>query len=832
VRAEAKAFARDLPVRAGTVLYESFAGNGALCNPEAIFRELHSRTDSNFRHIWVLDGKNSGKGIRAEFAADPTVSFVSYRSFAYFRALASSNFLVNNATFPGEFSKRPGQIYLNTWHGTPLKSMGYDMRNGAVGSANTLRNFLSADFLLSQNPFMTEQMYAKAYKLSGIFRGQIIEEGYPRVDHQFADDARRSATKARLEAAGIDLGDREIVLYAPTWKGSSFGRPRDDAAALASLTRAVQEELGSERFIVLVKTHQVVHKFARHDPEFAAILVPNDIPTNAMLDLSAVLVTDYSSIFFDFLATERPLVFLAPDAADYEETRGTYFAASELPGPVVDNPVEAAAAIVSLTAPVSASSSVSFGNDFPAVRADWHRRFTPADDGSSSRRVVDIVFFGAVEGHNVAELAATGKKSILMSLGGMRSNGITSSALNLLNAIDHDRYDVSIVINKPRGDQVLNNQRRINPNVRQFHRAGTMSGSKALQLRRRLRERSGRNSIATESAPERDLWHEEWHRCFGGSDFDALVDFSGYTAFWGTLFLHSPGGRRSIWLHNDLAAEVNRRVGSSRRFRRTLPAVFANYSQFDALVSVSPSLSELNERNFSEKYQLAPERFVSVRNLVDEAHVKDGLAQSLDELMAFSSPAGTIATDDSRWMGELKSNSAATWFVTVGRFSEEKNHARLVRAFAVVHAQAPQTRLIIVGHGPLRNDLNLQIREAGLDDVAFVVGPYPTPFPILAATDCFVLSSNYEGQPMVLLEAAIAGLPIVSVDFGSIRGAVPDAPILVVEQSDGGLAEGMRAYLRGEVKPSSLDAHAYNLKATAAFFTAVLGEAGTPPPTS
>ncbi|HEY5319720.1 MAG TPA: CDP-glycerol glycerophosphotransferase family protein, partial [Galbitalea sp.] len=331
--AELRALWTRSPVRTGTVLYEAFAGNGALCNPEAIFRELLASDDlGKLRHIWVLNNFRRQHGIRSEFAGDPRVTFVRYRSMAYFRALATTEYLINNATFPPEFGKRDAQVYLNTWHGTPLKLMGYDMPNGAADSANTLRNFVSADFLLSQNSFMTESMYAGAYKLRGAFRGQVIEEGYPRVDRQFVDGRGLLAARGQLEAAGILLGDREIVLYAPTWKGDSFRSPKDDARELIDATRELQRLLGDEQYVVLLKTHQVVHRFAASNAEFRALLIPNEIPTNTVLGLSSVLVTDYSSIFFDFLATGRPIVFYTPDSTEYAASRGTYFPPDELPG--------------------------------------------------------------------------------------------------------------------------------------------------------------------------------------------------------------------------------------------------------------------------------------------------------------------------------------------------------------------------------------------------------------------------------------------------------------------------------------------------------------------
>jgi CDP-glycerol glycerophosphotransferase len=806
-RAELHAFARRGRLRRGTVLYESFAGNGVLCNPEAIFREVLRSPDlAELRHIWVVNSLREHSEIQEEFADNPRVRFVRRRSLAYVRALATSQYLLNNATFPVEFSKRSHQVYLNTWHGTPLKRMGYDMPGGALDSANTLRNFVAADFLLSQNSFMTEQMYEKAYRLRGAFRGLVIEEGYPRVDRQFLSRDESAGARSRLREAGIEIGDRTVILFAPTWKGTDFSSPADDAGELFEQARALQEEVGPD-FLVLLKTHQVVHRFAADRPELRQILVSNDMPTNVMLGLTDILITDYSSIFFDFLPLDRPMVFFTPDDVDYSASRGLYFPLHELPGPIAHTVSEAGDAIRVL------ASAGEGGTNYRATAAAWRDRFAPYDDGGAAHRIVDVVFRGLTVNARTKSLAEDPRTSILLSLGGMRSNGITNSALNLLSGIDHTAYNVSVIFNRPRRAQQLSNQQRIPHQVRQFHRVGGMNGSKLTHLFRRLQEHYPALRRNPESATERRMWRTEWSRCFGDARFDSIVEFSGYTAFWASLLLHSPGGYRSIWLHNDLALETSRFVGSRRRMKRSLPAVFSLYRDFDALVSVSESLRRINRAALGPRYGLHEDAFVFARNLVDETHVRDGLAAPLDSVVNYET-----GQDDRRWIDELQRVDDCVWFATVGRFSPEKNQARLIRAFAEVYRKSTFARLVIVGHGPLREELQALINSLGLSQVAFVVGPFPNPFPVLAASDCFVLSSNYEGQPMVLLEAALARLPIVSVEFDSAHDALPDSAIRIVPQSDQGLAEGMRAFLRGEVPPSFLDGTAYNRAALAEFY--------------
>jgi len=806
LRFEVHAYWRSKPIQPGTVLYESFAGNGMLDNPEAIFRHLLGRTDmAHLTHIWVLNDLHRYRSTIAEFESNPSVRFVEHGSFAYFRALATSEYLINNSTFPPDFDKRPGQTYLNTWHGTPLKRMGFDMPGGAKEAANTFRNFLSADYLLAANPFMTEQMYERSYKLDGIYRGAIIEEGYPRIDRQFLDAAEEEATRARLAEAGLPVGDRKIVLYAPTWKGETFSRPIDDVDALLADVAALESALDLTECCVLLKAHQQVHKLTARRPELRRMLVPNEIPTNVLLGMADALVTDYSSIFFDYLATGRPIVFYAPDIEEYRSTRGLYLEPEEWPGPLCRTLGELAAAV---------RDAIAHGvpEDVAPRYQEARRRFCEREDGHATARVVDIMFRGRRKGYRIHDDFEDDRPSILIYLGGMKPNGITSSVLYLLNNIDLARYDVTAFL---AASSRVQHYQEIPPGIRQVLRVGGMNGSKFIQVFRHIDHLLGRMEHYKTGKIQRRLWRDEWSRCFGPSRFDYVVDFSGYSPFWACLLQQSPGPvRRSIWLHNDMAAGANRMVKHRKRSQRQLQSMVALYDGFDSVVSVSPALAKVNKAKLS-----TPEiesRFTSAVNIIDADYVREraqlGLFESLIE-----SPEDELPG----WATALASDDDVTTFVTAGRLTVEKNHARLIRAFARVHSRHPATRLIIMGGGPREGALRALVQRLRLDDSVFLTGSLRNPHPVMVRSDCFVLSSDYEGQPMVILEALILGLPVVTVAFGSVADALPAGTGLIVPQTDDALAEGMEAYLQGRVPNPPFDADLYNRQALQQFYTAI-----------
>jgi CDP-glycerol glycerophosphotransferase len=794
VHYERRLRARRAPIDEHAVMYESFAGNGMLCNPEAIFRALLRLNDlQHLHHVWALSDLDHYADTVAEFAGDPRVRFVQRGSAAYYAALSSAKYLINNATFPEPFVKRPGQVYLNTWHGTPLKAMGYDAPHGAAMAGNVVRNLVSADYLLAPNAD-TAQMYMSGYRMSNIFRGRMIAEGTPRIDRQFADAPRRAQIRATLAAQGVALRDSDkILLYAPTWKGE-FAAPTYDVQQLLDLVDAVTSRPNARDYRLLVKVHQQVYKYARDDRRLRGLLVPNEVPTNDILAITDTVITDYSSIFIDFLTTGRPVLFYTPDLDEYTLSRGVYLSPKEWPGPVCRDLEQLIAELDQLGSGSDADPSVAFADTYLASR----ERYCAREDGNASDRIADIVFRGETRDYDVRGDFTDGRSSILINLGGMLGNGITTAALSLLDNIDHDRFDVSVSF--PHA-ALPDQQRRIeliNPRVRRFPQPGTLNGSKLrIKILAMLNgRRPGRRQILLSRCA--GLMGEEWRRSFGDSRFDHVIDFSGYEPYWIKLLASRTAGSFSIWLHNDIHAEMSN-TNRAARLRARIRSSVALYRVADHLVSVSEPLCQVNRASLAE--WASSERFTFARNTINADRIR-GLAGE------------TVP------MAHLPATGVQT-FVTAGRLSAEKNHHRLISAFAIVHRADAATRLVILGSGPLFDQLRGLVDDLGLGPCVTLAGYEPNPYPIMAKANCFVLSSDYEGQPMALLEALILGLPIVTTSFDSVRGALPPATGLVVARDVEALAEGMQKFLRNEVANPPFDDADYNRRAMAEFYRAI-----------
>src|SRR5690606_27035259 len=153
----------------------------------------------------------------------------------------------------------------------------------------------------------------------------------------------------------------------------------------------------------------------------------------------------------------------------------------------------------------------------------------------------------------------------------------------------------------------------------------------------------------------------------------------------------------------------------------------------------------------------------------------------------------------------------------------EKDHEKLIRAFSRFRENNPSAKLLILGSGPLEHHLQQVVRETGVADCAHLLGYRANPYPYLRKANCFVLSSNHEGQPMTLLEALVLDKPIVATDIVGNRSVLHDRPGLLVQNSLEGLVAGMAAFVDGDVPAGGFDWRAYQGEAIGMFNERVLG---------
>jgi CDP-glycerol glycerophosphotransferase len=334
------------------VFFESFYGRNASCNPLAIDRQIAKEAPAVTRYWSVVD-----LSVLVPDGAVPVVE----GSPEWWRARGASRLLVVNDWLRRRFARRPGQTVLQTWHGTPLKRLalhrpGFDPRRALA----VVREARRWNVLLAQNPYAA-RILSKAY---AFLSRPLWVEGYPRNDVLVTGDG--AATRAALGIAG----DERVILYAPTW--------RDDRTEIVDFVEPAALAAAADA-VVLVRGHSRT-LLPGKDAAGARVIDVTAFPDTAQLLLAAdALVTDYSSIMFDFSVTGKPMYFLVPDMEHYRgELRGFYFdLVAHAPGPVVRTQDE-------LVAALSQRDVVAYADRY----AEWRAKFNPRDDGHASERVV------------------------------------------------------------------------------------------------------------------------------------------------------------------------------------------------------------------------------------------------------------------------------------------------------------------------------------------------------------------------------------------------------------------------------------------------------------
>ncbi len=339
------------------VFFESFYGRQAACNPLALDREI-ARTAPGITRYWsVVD-----LSVAVPEGAVPVVE----GSPEWWRARGASRLLIVNDWLRRRYSRRSGQRVLQTWHGSPLKRLalhrpGFDPRRMAASIKESRR--WSA--LLAQNPYAA-RILRRAYAFG---RKPLWIEGYPRNDVLVTGDG--AATRAVL---GIGAEER-VILYAPTWRDDREGMVDFiDPVALAADTDAV----------ILVRGHSRTLAAGRDTTGPRVIDVTGFADVSQLLLVADALVTDYSSVMFDYTVTGKPLFFLVPDIEHYRgELRGFSFDLEEkAPGPLVRTQAQLVEALEDPAIPAL----------FDAAYRRWQSVFNAREDGHAAERVVARLF--------------------------------------------------------------------------------------------------------------------------------------------------------------------------------------------------------------------------------------------------------------------------------------------------------------------------------------------------------------------------------------------------------------------------------------------------------
>ncbi len=366
------------------IFFEAYNGRNYACSPKALYEYMiKNKKFNDYKFVWAFKNINQHKILK-----NKNTIVVKTNSKEYFKYLSLSKYWIVNSLIDVSIKKKKNQIYLQCWHGTPLKKLRYDIEvKGAV--LNTIseirkRNDLDAikfDYFISPSKFCTEK-FISAFNLKKLGKDNIIvEKGYPRNDYLFnykKEDIDKIKKLLKLPK------DKKVILYAPTFRDNQHTSGVGYTYNLGINFDKMQKEL-SKDYIILFRTHYFVSNsfdFSKYDKFIYDVSKYDDI--NDLYIISDLLITDYSSVFFDFANLKKPMIFYMYDLDDYKNNlRDFYFDLNILPGPIVKQEDDLIKEIKNID---------NYDELYHDKYIKFNEKFNYLDDGKSTERVVEVIF--------------------------------------------------------------------------------------------------------------------------------------------------------------------------------------------------------------------------------------------------------------------------------------------------------------------------------------------------------------------------------------------------------------------------------------------------------
>ncbi|HWI47479.1 MAG TPA: CDP-glycerol:glycerophosphate glycerophosphotransferase, partial [Rummeliibacillus sp.] len=314
-----------LPLKEKKVVFESFLGKQYADSPKAIYEYMVEQYPE-YEFVWIFN--ETGRKLPGN------AKQVKRLSLAYYYHMATSKYWVSNMRQPLHLKKREGNIFLETWHGTPLKRLVFDMDEVYSANPKYKKNFYQQsrlwDYLIAANPYSSE-IFKSAFK----FDKKMLEYGYPRNDTLYQNNNEDYITKVK-KSLNMPL-DKKVILYAPTWRDDEFYEAGKYKFDLKFDLQKLREKLGDDYVIILRMHYFIADNLNIEGYEgFVYNLSKHDDIADLYL-ISDMLITDYSSVFFDYSNLRRPILYYAYDLENYrDKLRGFYLDyENEMPGPIL-----------------------------------------------------------------------------------------------------------------------------------------------------------------------------------------------------------------------------------------------------------------------------------------------------------------------------------------------------------------------------------------------------------------------------------------------------------------------------------------------------------------
>ncbi|MDO4647712.1 MAG: glycosyltransferase [Eubacteriales bacterium] len=756
-----------------------------LCKPEYAKLKLYFSCNKNIeeRVKKLLDAYGLQK-----------VKIVTCDSFSYYKILAKAGYLFNDSTFPRRFLKKPGQIYVNTWHGTPLKRMGADVPGGAHVIGNIQRNFFMCDYLCLPNKYTCE-IFRDAYHIRGLYQGEYVYAGYPRNQVFFEKERQKDVRETILK---IKEGER-LYCYMPTWRGAGAVQTEEDKKKQAEslkkyLTQMDQHLEDHEK--LMIRLHPFLGPLISCENYKHIFYMPDGLDPYEACAASDCLITDYSSVFYDYACKDngKILLFLF-ERETYQTERSIYGNIEDLPFPAVET-------VPDLIKELRTEKNYD--------DREFLDTYCSREGVDSAKRICDLVFHGKRKQERllIEKEPMDQKEKRLFYAGGLRRTGITSAWVNLMENLDLTKADYYV--------SFLEENLREDPGrlalLPEGVRILAISPGWFLTLEEAAASYFYYKKNRTGPWIQKKLknfYQREYRRTYGWIALDVCMHYSGYERKVIGLYQEA-NCRRGIMIHSNMEREISLR---KNQHRETLKEA---YRQYDFAIAVSKDALEAAKRICPECKDL---------RVIPNCLAWQQVLAKADQPVVFALETECNRTEEelAAWIQKAREEKKEgrdhpRRFVSVGRFSVEKNHIMLLNAFAKYEKSHPQAELVIIGGaGDLYESTLARAKELAVEDQVILLKSVANPMPPVAACDLFLLPSSHEGQPMVFMEADVLSVPCVGSKVPGVQEFMEEHGGYLFPLGEDGILEAMEAYDRGEIRTLGIDYARWNGEAVEQF---------------
>lgn len=558
----------DKKIKRNTILFESLHGKSIDGHIFHLIMDISKRYRNLKVYVVVRDIDFNQKKINNYNLTN--VKLVKHLSGEYGKLLATCEILINDNTFYSFYNKRKGQKYFNIWHGTPLKTLGKDMED-ILSFSNVQRNFLISDGIIVNNDY-TKDILINSHNINKIYNGRVVVGPSPRNSILFDVTAKEKI----IESFGWQ--GKKIVMYMPTWRGT-INQVRNDEEKIINDLLYLSNNM-EQNTILIFKTHTMQQNIdiSKLNNIYA---FPEHFELYHFLSCVDVLITDYSSIMYDFLNTNKKIILYTYDKEEYISTRGIYEDIDKYPFKQVSNVEDLA-------------KEINKGNkliDYSYMKS----KFCNYDSVNGARVIVDYIINEQVNDLIKEYKIRNEKENVFIFCGSLWDNGITTALFNTINSIDTSKRNYVLIFAKNKISHEHYYKIKNLPQDVLYYPIPGISINNLLErfLHKQYMLSDKLNSKFVEKKIGQ-IYEREIRRIFGDTEVNWLIQYTGFDRKFNEIVAYAPC-KTMIFVHTDMFEDYKNKKNYNKKvlynaYKKTDKIILVNDQLLDGFVENMPQI--------------------------------------------------------------------------------------------------------------------------------------------------------------------------------------------------------------------------------------------------